>query len=45
MTAPCDPFVTALNVLDEHDPGPARRLRAVLKVLTLPLPPLPEVRR
>lgn len=40
-TAPCRPFRRALTILDTHDPGRARRVRAVLAVLELPAPPPP----
>jgi hypothetical protein len=38
-TAPCRPFTRALTILDRHDSGMARRVRAVLQVLALPAPP------
>jgi hypothetical protein len=38
-TAPCRPSTRALTILDRHDPGMARRVRAMLQVLALPAPP------
>ena len=41
-STPCRPFRRALAILDRHDEGTARRVRAILQVLALPAPGLPD---